>query len=201
MRRPLDAGGRPGHASPSPTPAAVPLQFAPPDPSSPAGPFAALSLIVAPAILTNAASLLTMSTSNRLARAVDLARELARELEGTTAGAPDADTDRRLREMAIADRRGLLILRALRAVYAALAGFATATLVSLLGAVFAAELPAGARLALAGVAAVAGVVAVGSIVWAAVLLVRETRLAVATLRERVAVQQARFAPFGNSRTG
>jgi hypothetical protein len=39
----------------------------------PANPFAALSLIVAPAILTNASAVLAMSTSNRLARAVDRA--------------------------------------------------------------------------------------------------------------------------------
>lgn len=48
-------------------------------------PFAALSLIVAPAILTNASSVLAMSTSNRLARAVDRARELARQLESRVA--------------------------------------------------------------------------------------------------------------------
>ena len=46
-----------------------------------ANPFAALSLIVAPAILTNASSILAMSTSNRLARAADRARELAKQLE------------------------------------------------------------------------------------------------------------------------
>ncbi len=39
-------------------------------------PFAAVSLIVAPAILTNASAVLAMSTSNRLARAADRAREL-----------------------------------------------------------------------------------------------------------------------------
>jgi len=47
-------------------------------------PFAILSLIVAPAILTNATSVLVMSTSNRLARGVDRARELSKQLEGTT---------------------------------------------------------------------------------------------------------------------
>jgi hypothetical protein len=41
----------------------------PPAAATPGSPFAALSLIAAPAILTNAASLLVMSTSNRLARA------------------------------------------------------------------------------------------------------------------------------------
>ena len=54
-------------------------------------PFAVLSLIVAPAILTNAASVLVMSTSNRLARAIDRARDLARELED--AANPDASSE------------------------------------------------------------------------------------------------------------
>ena len=46
------------------------------DPS--ANPFAALSLNVAPAILTNAFSVLAMSTGNRPARAADRGRELLR---------------------------------------------------------------------------------------------------------------------------
>jgi len=42
------------------------------------------------------------------------------------------------------------------------------------------------------------VVGVGGVVWAAALLVRETRIAVGTLRERVAAQQARYT--GPART-
>jgi len=63
------------------------------DPHS--NPFAVLSLIVAPAILTNAASVLAMSTSNRLARAVDRARELARQLEDTSHPDPSPDEESR----------------------------------------------------------------------------------------------------------
>lgn len=155
-------------------------------------PYAALSLIGAPAILTNACSLLVMSTSNRLARAVDLARELARELEATAAHEHDATTARRLRELDAANRRGLMLLRALRAVYAGLAGFAAATLLSLVGVVFTAELSVTPRRAVEVVAIAGGVIGVGGICWAAALLVRETRLAVLTLSERVQAQQARF---------
>src|SRR5688500_1180939 len=91
-------------------------------------PFAALSLIVAPAILTNACSVLVMSTSNRLARAVDLTREVARELEATAPDSELPDTTRRLDELSAANERSVLLLRALRAIYTALAGFASATL-------------------------------------------------------------------------
>jgi hypothetical protein len=151
-----------------------------------ASPFAALSLIVAPAILTNATSLLIMSTSNRLARAVDLAREL----EASSADSRAPETMCRPRELAGADVRGLLLLRALRAIYAAMAGFATATLVSLVGVVLARGTFPGWPYAVEAIAVAAGVVGV---VWATSPLVGETRITVGTLRERVAAQQTRFA--------
>src|SRR6186713_819813 len=100
-------------------------------------PLAVLSLIVAPAILTNATSVLAMSTSNRLARATDRARDLARQLEGMSdTSTPDAA--RRLRELASTERRSLMLLAALRSVYVALGSFACATLVSLLASALAA---------------------------------------------------------------
>jgi hypothetical protein len=82
-------------------------------------PFAVLSFIVAPAILTNASSVLTLSTSNRLARAVDRARELTTALESTAAlGSRSAQLE--LRELAGAQQRMLMLIRALRAFYLAL---------------------------------------------------------------------------------
>ena len=160
--------------------------------SASSSPFAALSLIVAPGILTNACSVLAMSTSNRLARAVDLARELTRELEASSAVTPPPDTARRLRDIGAADARGLLLVRALRAVYASMAGFATATLVSLIGVVLARG-GTPRWLIVAEVAAlVAGLVGTGGVVWAAALLVRETRIAVASMRQRILTQQERF---------
>jgi hypothetical protein len=150
-----------------------------PDPN----PFAVLSLIVAPAILTNASSVLIMSTSNRLARAVDRARELSKQLEAGEIG-PRSDTERRLRELSAAETRALLLLRALRRYYTALGGFASATLLSLLGAVL---VPLGVTAAipvLEVTAVAAGVIAVGALVSGSVVLVRETRLAVQVLQER-----------------
>jgi hypothetical protein len=73
-----------------------------------ASPLAALSLIVAPAILTNASSVLIMSTSNRLARTVDRATQLSRELESTLD--PNSTTvERRLRELTAVERRSLML--------------------------------------------------------------------------------------------
>ena len=159
-------------------------------------PFAALSLIVAPAILTNACSVLIMSTSNRVARAVDLSREVGRELDAMLAGDSSAESDRRLQEMSAAHTRSVLLVRALRALYTALGGFSSATLLALLGVVFASRLPESARWPLELLAVLAGVVGVSGIVWAAVLLLRETRIAVTALELRYSVQRARFPGNG-----
>jgi hypothetical protein len=148
-----------------------------------ANPFAALSLIVAPAILTNACSVLIMSTSNRLARTVDRARELARELEGSD-DFTSAAGSRRLNELSAAEQRSLLLVRALRCGYIALSGFASATLLSLLGAVFVPVGQVSMTQVFEALAIVAGATAVASLVMASMLLVKETRLAVTVMGAR-----------------
>ena len=159
-------------------------------------PFAALSLIVAPAILTNASSVLAMSTSNRLARAVDRARELARQLEEPgRAGGPDAE--RRLSELTTTETRAMLLLRVLRSFYTALAAFALATLVSLLGAVLAVT-QGGVVVRVFVIAGVgSGVIAVSALVHGSVLLLRETRMGVAVLRARAEGVRARLERGGH----
>jgi hypothetical protein len=159
-------------------------------------PFAVLSLIVAPAILTNASSVLIMSTSNRLARGADRARELSKQLEGTE-DLSTVEAQRRLKELTAAEGRTLLLLRSLRSFYVALGAFAFAAFVSLLGAVTsqikltAIVLP----LELAGVAA--GLVAVSSLVYGSMLLLRETRIAVQVISERADTVRERFESSQN----
>jgi hypothetical protein len=153
-------------------------------------PFAILSLIVAPAILTNASSVLAMSTSNRLARAVDRARDLARQLEGPHA-VRDDDADLRLRDMSITEDRTFLLVRALRSFYSALGAFATATLLSLIGAVVSRFDDGLAVRVLEIVAVIAGAVAVGALVNGSLLLLRETTMAVDMLKERSRALRAR----------
>jgi hypothetical protein len=153
----------------------------------PVNPFAALSLIVAPAILTNASAVLAMSTSNRLARAVDRARELLRLAEGEEG---ETERSRYLRDLGLTQDRAVMLLRVLRSFYVALAGFALATLLSLIGA---ASAPVAARplvlsVELLGLAA--GIVGVSALMHGAVVLVRETRIAVAHLQERVSRARA-----------
>lgn len=155
-------------------------------------PFAVLSLMVAPAILTNAASVLIMSTSNRLARSVDRARELSRQLEETT-NFECPEPRRRLKELAATEQRALLLLRALRSFYVALGAFATAALASLLGAVVAPFALPHFVLPLEAVGVITGVIAVGALVSGSALLLQETRIAVQIVSDRAATVRERVA--------
>jgi hypothetical protein len=161
-------------------------------------PFAALSLIVAPAILTNASSVLAMSTSNRLARAVDRARDLARQLEGETTPTPqpltaDAEREhaRRLDEMTATEQRAVMLLHVLQSFYVALGGFAWATLASLLGSVLASFGRGLLVLSLEIVAVIGGSIGVAALMRGSVLLIRETSIAVRVISERAASVRAR----------
>jgi len=157
-----------------------------------ANPFAMLSFIVAPAILTNACSLLAMSTSNRLARAVDRARELSQQLEAS--GESDTpETKRRLRELGAAEERAIILINALASFYMALGGFAMAALVSLIGAGFVSAGVDSAVRIIEVIALIAGMIAVGALVHGSTSLVRETRIAVQVLRERASGVRARIA--------
>jgi Protein of unknown function (DUF2721) len=162
-------------------------------------PFAALSLIVAPAILTNASSVLAMSTSNRLARAVDRARDLARQLEAestsptmkTASADTDREHDRRLDEMTATEQRAVMLLHVLQSFYVALGGFAWATLASLLGAVLASFGRGLSVLSLEIIAVIGGSVGVAALMRGSILLIRETSIAVRVISERAASVRAR----------
>ncbi len=85
-------------------------------------PLQSLTFIAAPALLTNACSLLVLSTSNRFARAVDRARLLAQN--------PRDDNGQALRRV---ERRALTLVRALTGFYIAVGSCAFSTFMGLLG--------------------------------------------------------------------
>ncbi len=161
-------------------------------------PFAALSLIAAPAVLTNACSVMALGTSNRLARTVDRARQLTTELEQHT----DPLLPLALatsRELAATQQRTLMLIRAMRAFYTAVGGFAIAALISLLGAVFTPLATAWAAKVIEIVAVCIGTIAVGELAKGALLLVQETRVAVRVMEERAAQAQMKFASLTEAR--
>src|SRR6267142_3085747 len=98
-------------------------------------PFAVLTAVVAPAILTNACSVLALGTSNRLARVVDRTRVVTGKMTSLTTGTPEFDAwlgQRRRLEV-----RAQLLLKALRRFYASLAAFASAALLLVISSVLA----------------------------------------------------------------
>jgi len=161
-----------------------------PDPTLISNPFAVLSLIGAPAILTNAASVLAMSTSNRFLRASERMRALAARLDS------GAETEA-VRAMLIVqvgrvERQAVLLLHGLGAAYVALGSFASASLISILGAALASSpFHAGALTAVA-LALTAGIVGAGGLVTGCFNLFRATRLSMLNIAEEAAMIRTRF---------
>jgi hypothetical protein len=144
-------------------------------------PFAVLTAIVAPAILTNASSVLALGTSNRLARVVDRTRVVAAELDKFELESPEYQMwAAQLEPLGV---RTQLLVKALRLFYAGLGLFASSALVSVGGSIAAYY---GQRLlfeAAAALAVVTGASAVLGLASGCVLMVRETQLAVRYLAE------------------
>jgi hypothetical protein len=149
-------------------------------------PFAVLTAVVAPAILTNACSVLALGTSNRLARVVDRTRVVARELaalEPGGSGHAQGDYKSWGAQLTGLQSRTRLLVKALRVIYGSLGLFATAALVSVVGSIVTYY---GQRILFqvtAGLAMLAGGVAVVGLASGCALMVQETRIAVDNLAE------------------
>ncbi len=153
-------------------------------------PFAALTFIAAPALLTNAASVLLLGTSNRLARAVDRVRVLTSRHEHN----PDPENrtgQLELQQIHAAERRVLIIVRALTAFYLAVGSFAFGTMMALVGATL---VDPAQHVMLRWVmlfTIAACVIGVGSIMTGAFSLVAESRLTFRILRVEAELVRAR----------
>ena len=151
-------------------------------------PFAVLTAIVAPAILTNASSVLALGTSNRLARVVDRTRIVAAQLASFEPGTADYQVwSAQLGPLHI---RSQLLMRALRFFYAGLGLFAASALVSVCGSLVAYYGQAVLFYVAAALAVVTGGSAVLGLCAGCVLMVRETQLAVKYLEEEAKTQAA-----------
>lgn len=146
-------------------------------------PFAALTTVVAPAVLTNACSVLCLGTSNRIARVVDRSRVVAREAEDL----PQEQRPYSEMQLAALRRRAKLLFWSLRLLYASLGAFATSALVAIIGAASANfSMPTAAQTA-AGLALAAGAAGVLGIVSGCMLMVQEVRLALRQIAEEAEV--------------
>ena len=139
-------------------------------------PFAALTIIVAPAILTNASSILSLGTSNRIARVVDRTRVLAAELGNLDpASARAARHEEHLWRLRV---RSQLLLRALRCFYLSIGAFGSSALISLIGSLAATWVGTNIFLSMAMLSLASGTMGVGGLVIGCAVMVRETHLAV-----------------------
>lgn len=88
-------------------------------------PLSVFTILVAPALLTNASSLLALGTSNRLARAIDRSRALALILKNRPRHARESrDEVLAAAQYERATWRALMLTRALRSLYTAVGFFA-----------------------------------------------------------------------------
>ena len=148
-------------------------------------PFAVLTAVVAPAILTNACSVLSLGTGNRIARVVDRTRVLTVEIASLAAGSPQYES--RIRQFGRLRERARLLLRALRIFYAALGSFAAGALIAVIGSALAFYEQRLAFHIAAAVGLATGAFAVIGLVAGCVLMVHETRLAVMNITEEMEI--------------
>src|SRR5215469_7365643 len=148
----------------------------------PTNPFAILTFISAPAVLTNAACVLLFGTGNRYGRATDRVHELADVVEGR-ANLDESELRLRIRQLSAAETRTLLIVRALTCFYSAMAGFVASTLVSLIGAALvSAGIKRGVEFS-SGLSLIAGSLGVFAMIAGAMMLALETRFSCRVVRE------------------
>ncbi len=153
-------------------------------------PFAILTFIAAPAILTNASSVLALGTSNRFARNVDRARVLIKYLEAKEAKADETALWRGL--LINVQLRARLLVRALSAFYFAIGCFAAGSLTSLLGAIVASTDHSTILQPILITALITGAAGLLGLIVGGAMLVRETRLALRAIDEEAGFYDDRY---------
>lgn len=157
-------------------------------------PFAVLSFIAAPALLTNASCLLALSTINRMLRTRESMRELLKESENTAR----PQKPNFLEHVNRVERQALKLLSALHWIYVGLGAFVAATLVTLLGAV-AGQLGSEFFMRLVvGVGLLLGIVGVAGLIGGCVNLFHATQLSMINIHEEAAAIRARQEQLKNS---
>jgi hypothetical protein len=151
-------------------------------------PFAVLTFIVAPAVLTNATSVLALSTINRMLRTRERMQDLFRRFE--KGDFSSGEGDRLLAQANRVEAQALLLLRALKFIYIALIGFAGAALMTLVGATLAHYQGAFWFRAFSGLGLLLGFIAVAGLVIGCTNLLKATQISFTNIHEEaVAIRQ------------
>jgi hypothetical protein len=154
-------------------------------------PFAILTFIAAPAILTNAASVLAMSTINRMLRTRERMHQLFKESENAAV----ANNPQFIAQVERAEQQGLLLLRALHWIYVAIGSFAAASLVTLIGAGVGQLGNHFLMRVIVGLGLVLGVSGVSGLIGGCAHLFKATQLSLANIRQEAELIRARKTPF------
>lgn len=152
-------------------------------------PFAVLTFIVAPALLTNASCLLALSTANRMLRARERMHAV---FEKSEEGGLSPEEKSRLRNEANrVEEQSIHLLKGLGSIYVALGGFVLATFVTLIGAALT-QLEGGLWFRVAATAGMMlGAVGVGGMVNGSVHLFHATRISMTNIREEAEMVRKR----------
>ena len=159
-------------------------------------PFAVLTFIVAPALLTNASSLLVLSTTNRMLRT----RERMEELFEQSEKSPEFRGEKFLEKVNRVESQAFLLLTAMRWIYVALGSFATGSLVTLLGAISGRLLGPGGVHTVIVTGLLLGLIGVGGLVAGCFNLFWATRLSLANLRDEAKMIRDRQKSYRNNVT-
>ena len=158
-------------------------------------PFAVLTFIAAPAILTNATSVLAMSTINRMLRTRDRMHELLKESANPT-NLQDRTFVARTNRV---EQQAMLLLRSLHWIYLALGAFAAASLVTLLGALFGQLGHETLIRVVIGAGLILGFAGVAGLIGGCVNLFHATQLSLVNIREEADLIRARWQQSKNPR--
>jgi Protein of unknown function (DUF2721)/Protein of unknown function (DUF3040) len=150
-------------------------------------PFAVLTFIAAPALLTNASCVLALSTINRMLRTRDMMRELLRESESRV----HPYDPKFVNQVNRVEQQAVLLLSSLRWIYVALGAFVAATLVTLLGAVAGQSGSEFAMHIVIAVGLVLGAIGVIGLIGGCVNLFHATQLSLINIHEEAATIRAR----------
>jgi len=154
--------------------------------------FGIVTFIAAPALLTNASSVLAMSTINRMLATRELMHKLyMKSEEGKQSEEEAAHTIKKVDRV---EKQAELLFRALRSIYLALAAFASATLVTLLGAVTASFQNAILLELLVGFGVALGIFGVGGLVTGCGRLFHATQISLLNIHDEAALIRLRQSP-------
>lgn len=154
-------------------------------------PLAVLTLIAAPALLTNATCTLANSTVNRMLHTRDRMHEFFAESE--SGNLSEIEASHVLKQVNRLERQAALLLRALYWIYIALGAFAGATLVMLLGEAAAAFLGAVWFRGFAASGILLSLMGVAGLVFGSATLFRSTQISMTTICEEATLIRQRRA--------